>query len=100
MRRISHPGAPCAAAPEAMIGMAEAGDVAAKTLDIGFTKQWVISGLGNTRASHELMDGVEVDETEPFSLPGGFLMYPHDESMGADASEIINCACACIRRPK
>lgn len=85
---------------EAMIGMAEAADTAAKTLDVQFTKQWCISGLGNTRASHELMDGVEVDENEPFSLPGGFLMYPHDESMGADASEIINCACACIRRPK
>ncbi|MBQ3812880.1 MAG: hypothetical protein II841_04870 [Bacteroidales bacterium] len=85
---------------EAMIGMADAADVAAKTLDVGFTKQWCISGLGNTRASHELEDGVEVDENEPFSLPGGFLMYPHDTSMGADASEIINCACACIRRPK
>ena len=85
---------------EAMIGMAEAGDVAAKTLDIGFTKQWVISGLGNTRASHEIMDGVEVDQDEPFSLPGGFLMYPHDTSLGADASEIINCACDCLRRPK
>lgn len=85
---------------EAMIGMAEAADTAAKTLDVGFTKQWCISGLGNTRPSHELVDGVEVDENEPFSLPGGFLMYPHDTSMGADASEIINCACACIRRPK
>lgn len=85
---------------EAMIGMAEAGDLAARTLDVPFTKQWCISGLGNTRASHELMDGVEVDENEPFSLPGGMMMYPHDGSMGADASEIINCACACIRRPK
>lgn len=85
---------------ESMIGMAEAGDLAAKTLDVGFTKQWCISGLGNTRASHELMDGVVVDEDEPFSLPGGMMMYPHDPSMGADAGEIINCACCCIRRPK
>ena len=85
---------------EAMIGMADASNLAAKTLDVGFTKQWCISGLGNTRASHELMDGVTVDEDEPFVLPGGMLMYPHDTSMGADASEIINCACACIRRPK
>lgn len=85
---------------EAMIGMADASDMAAKTLDIHFTKQWSISGLGNTRASHELMDGVIVDENDPFVLPGGMLMYPHDTSMGADASEIINCACDCIRRPK
>lgn len=85
---------------EAMIGMAEAANDAAKTLSIHFTKQWSISGLGNTRASHELMDGVIVDEDEPFVLPGGMMMYPHDTSMGADAGEIINCACDCIRRPK
>lgn len=85
---------------EAMIGMAEAENEAAKTLGIHYTKQWTISGLGNTRASHELMDGVIVDEDEPFVLPGGMMMYPHDGSLGADASEIINCACDCLRRPK
>ena len=42
-------------------------------LDVAYTKQWCISGLGNTRASHELMDGVRVDEDEPFSLPGGMM---------------------------
>lgn len=85
---------------EAMIGMADASALAAQTLDIPFTKQWCISGLGNTRESHEAMDGVIVDADEPFALPGGLLMYPHDTSLGADASEIINCACDCIRRPK
>ena len=85
---------------EAMIGMADASSLAAKTIDIPFTKQWCISGLGNTRESHEAMDGVIVDAEEPFTLPGGLMMYPHDPSMGADASEIINCACDCIRRPK
>lgn len=85
---------------ETMIGLAEAADAAAKTLDIRYTKQWCISGLGNTRESHQVMDGVVVDEMEPFVLEGGLMMYPHDTGMGADASEIINCACACIRRPK
>lgn len=85
---------------ESMIGMAEAANDAAKTLSIHFTKEWCISGLGNTRASHELMDGVTVDEDDPFVLPGGMMMFPHDTSLGADAGEIINCACACIRRPK
>ena len=85
---------------EALIGAAQAADISAGTLSIGYTKQWCISGLGNTRASHELMDGVEVDQDEPFVLPGGMLMYPHDTSLGADAGEIINCACGCIRRPK
>lgn len=85
---------------EAMIGMAQAANDAARTLSIHFTKEWCISGLGNTRASHELMDGVTVDEDDPFVLPGGMMMFPHDTSLGADAGEIINCACACIRRPK
>lgn len=85
---------------EAMIGMAEAANDAAKTLSIHYTKEWCISGLGNTRASHEAMDGVTVDEDEPFVLPGGTMMYPHDTSLNAAAGEIINCACTCIRRPK
>lgn len=85
---------------ESMIGMADAANIAAKTLDVGFTKQWCISGLGNTRDTHQAMDGMEVDENEPFELPGGALMYPHDCGLGADAAEIINCACCCIRRPK
>lgn len=85
---------------ETMIAMADAANAAAGTLDISFTKQWCISGLGNTRDSHLAMDGVEVDQDEPFTLEGGQMMYPHDTSMGALASEIINCACSCIRRPK
>ena len=85
---------------ESMIAMADAANVAAQTLDVGFTKQWSISGLGNTRETHIEMDGVEVDQDEPFFLAGGSMMYPHDTSLNADASEIINCACCCIRRPK
>ena len=84
---------------ESMIGAAEAAAEAANTVSVPFTKQWCNSGLGNTRASHEAMDGVIVDKDEPFTLEGGLMMYPHDTSMNAAASEIINCACSCIRRP-
>lgn len=84
---------------EAMIGMAEAADASARTLDTRFVKQWSNSGLQNTRESHLAVDGVTVGQDEPFELAGGLLMYPHDTSMGADASEIINCACACLYRP-
>lgn len=85
---------------ETMIGLAEAGEVAARSLDIGFTKTWAVSGLGNTRDSHLAMDGIEVDDDEPFQLEDCLMMYPHDSSFGAPAGEIINCACDCIRRPK
>ena len=86
---------------ETMIGMADAGALAASTLDVSFVKQWAISGLGNTRETHEAMDGIIVEADEPFILPeGDMMMYPHDSSMGASAGEIINCACDCIRIPR
>ena len=85
---------------ETMVGTAQAGHLAAKTLDVRYTKQWCTSGLSNVRDSHAAVDGVTVDEDEPFRLPGGLLMFPHDTSLNADASEIINCACDVIRRPK
>ena len=84
---------------ETMIGLADAGNIAAQTLDLRFSKQWCTSGLGNTRDTHLLMDGVTVEDWEPFELPDCHMMYPHDSSMGAPGGEIINCACDCIRRP-
>ena len=85
---------------ETMIGLAEAGNIAARSLDVGFTKQWATSGLMNTRDSHLAMDGVIVDMDEPFDLVDCQMMYPHDSSLGAPAGEIINCACDVLRRPK
>ena len=84
---------------ETMISLAGAGDIAAKTLDLRYSKQWCTSGLGNTRDTHLAMDGVIVEDWEPFELEDCHMMYPHDSSMGAPAGEIINCACDCIRRP-
>lgn len=85
---------------ETMIGLAEAGAIAASTLDVGFTKQWAISGLGNTRDSHLAMDGIEVDQEDLFEVGDSLMRWPHDSAFGASAGEIINCACDCIRRPK
>lgn len=85
---------------ETMISMAEAANIAAQDLDVRFDKQWCISGIGNTRDSHEAMDGMIIGQYDIFELEGGRMAYPHDSSLGADASEIINCACSCIRLPK
>lgn len=85
---------------ETMIGLADAGNIAAQSLDVRFDKQWVISGLGNTRDTHAVMDGVVVGQDEPFELEDCMMMYPHDGSMGAPAGEIINCACDVLRLPK
>ena len=86
---------------ETMIGLAEAGAVAADTLDVGFTKQWCIAGI-RTRESHAAMDGVEIDRDDLFEVGPEMarMRWPHDDSLGAPAGEIINCACDIIRRPK
>lgn len=86
---------------ESMIAMAEASDMAVRSLDVEeFTKQWCCSGLANSRDTHIAVDGQVLDSYEPFLVGTSYLMYPHDSSMGAEASEIINCACDCIRRAK
>lgn len=85
---------------ESLISAGWAGNMAAKSLDIGFTKQWCTSGMINTRDTHLAVDGTVVDEDEAFRVGESYLMYPHDTSMGAAAEEIINCACSCIRSPK
>lgn len=86
---------------ETMIGMAQAGAVAADSLDVGFTKQWS-AVLIRTRESHLEMDGTEVDQDELFYVGDekAAMRWPHDDSFGAPAGEIINCACDVIRRPK
>ena len=85
---------------EMMNGLAEADEEAAAYLGIPHTKQWCISGVGNSRESHVAMDGVIVDGNEPFQLWDCTMRYPHDTASNPPAGEIINCACSCIRRPK
>lgn len=86
---------------ETMIGLAQAGAVAADTLDVGFTKQWTAAMI-RTRESHLAMDGVEVDRDDLFFVgeEQAPMRWPHDDMLGAPAGEIINCACDIIRRPK
>lgn len=86
---------------ETMIGLSQAGAIAADTLDIGFTKQWS-AVLIRTRESHLQMDGTEVDQDELFYVgeEQAPMRWPHDDAFGAPAGEIINCACDVIRRPK
>ena len=86
---------------ETMIGLAQAGAIAADTLDVGFTKQWS-AVLIRTRESHLAMDGIEIDRDDLFEVgeERALMRFPHDDAFGAPAGEIINCACDVIRRPK
>lgn len=85
---------------EMMNGLAEGGEEAAQFLDIDYTKQWCISGVGNSRETHIMMDGVTVERDGWFQLVDCRMRYPHDTESNPPAGEIINCACSCIRRPK
>lgn len=85
---------------EMMNGLAEAGEETAQMLDVDYTKTWCISGLGNTRETHIVMDGVTVERDGWFELPDCRMRYPHDTGSNPPAGEIINCACTVIRRPK
>lgn len=58
------------------------------------TKTWDASGDGRVRDSHSAMDGQTVAINQPFRFPGGgAAMLPGDQSLGAPASETIQCRC-------
>lgn len=74
-------------------------DVGYHGQELGFDmwKRWVATTDGRVREDHLAMNGVEVPQDEPFVLPDGSkMMFPADISMGADASQVINCRCTMI----
>lgn len=74
-------------------------DVGKHGQELGFEmwKRWVSTTDGRVREDHLAMNGVEVPQDEPFVLPDGSkMMFPGDVSMGADASQVINCRCTMI----
>ncbi len=58
-------------------------------------KRWIATKDSRTRDQHRAMDGIEVIGLDaPFTLPDGSqMMHPCDTSMGAPASQIIQCRC-------
>lgn len=46
-----------------------------------------------TRDTHRDINGTTIMIVEPFEVGGSLMMYCRDESMGADASEVVNCRC-------
>lgn len=84
---------------ESLTALSVAQNESIKSLGIPFNKTWVISG-NNTRPAHAAMDGMTIPEDEPFVIDGEEMMFPRDDSMGASAGNIINCACTCIMTPK
>lgn len=66
----------------------------AEALEAGYRyKTWQTVGDNRVRFSHEEVDGLTIPIEEPFELAGGYMMAPHDGSLGVDESELIMCRC-------
>jgi hypothetical protein len=56
-------------------------------------KKWFATLDQKTRAAHVSASGQTVSINEPFVVGGEMLKYPGDSSLGASASNVINCRC-------
>ena len=66
-----------------------------EAIDAGMNyKTWETVGDDRVRPSHVEVEGVTIPIDEPFELAGGYMMAPHDSSMGVDESEIVMCRCS------
>ena len=57
-------------------------------------KTWNTVADNRVRDSHAEVEGLTIPIDEPFSLQGGYMMAPHDSSLGVDESELIMCRCS------
>lgn len=62
----------------------------------GYTrKRWVAMKDKKVRHTHVWVDGQETDIQKPFIVGGYEMLFPLDQSLGADAKEVVNCRCTC-----
>lgn len=59
-------------------------------------KEWLATMDNRTRDDHAEANGQVVGVDEPFLVGGYEMMFPGDDSGGADASEIVNCRCTVL----
>lgn len=67
---------------------------AAEQTGLEYERVWLSSRDDRVRDDHTDMDGQTRGKSDPFEAPDGSeLMFPGDTSLGADASQTINCRC-------
>ena len=59
-------------------------------------KRWSAILDKRTRDTHIKANGQTVPIDQPFVVGNSLLMFPHDGSLGADPSELLNCRCSAI----
>lgn len=57
-------------------------------------KTWHTVMDNRERESHAEVNGMTIPIYESFTLQGGSVLYPRDESLGAEDSELIACRCS------
>ena len=84
-----------------IIAASNAGSVlGAQASGIPTRKVWLSTQDDRTRDLHLAVDGQKVPNLEtPFNVGGDEMQYPGDSSMGAAASNTINCRCTVIYEP-
>ena len=70
----------------------------ARDAGIDFEKTWITAGDGRVRDAHAGVNGMTVDDKEPFVVAGEELMHPRDPK--GSAANTINCRCTVIMKPK
>ena len=56
-------------------------------------KTWHTILDGRERESHRLVDGETIPIDQYFLVGSSYMRFPRDDSLGADAKEIIHCRC-------
>lgn len=84
-----------------IIAASNAGSVlGAQASGIPTRKVWLSTQDDRTRDLHLAVDGQKVPNLEtPFNVGGDEMQYPGDSSLGAAASNTINCRCTVIYEP-
>lgn len=66
-----------------------------KAVRAGATKKrWLSMRDKLVRETHEIADGQTTNIEDAFIVGNSLMMFPRDTSLGADASEIVNCRCS------
>lgn len=67
--------------------------VGAKATGLPMEKEWIATRDDRTRDDHANADGQRRKLDDPYVVGGEQLMFPGDASLGARASNIVNCRC-------